>query len=222
MNGSKATALAEWAHRTGHGLTRFDYSGHGRSDGKFIDGTIGQWIKDALYILDNHTTGKKILVGSSMGGWIALHLALLRPERIAGLVGIASAPDFTEELIWNCISEGAREKLLKDGVFYEPPQYDDQPTPFTKQLIEDGRKHLLLTRETLPIICPIRLIHGMNDVDVPCELSRRILEKVESKNVQLHLVKDGDHRLSRPQDIQMIIGAVEELTTKEMFHMEHF
>ncbi|TAH37842.1 MAG: alpha/beta hydrolase [Alphaproteobacteria bacterium] len=211
MNGSKATALAEWAQKTGHGLTRFDYSGHGQSDGKFIDGTIGQWIKDALYILDNHTVGKKILVGSSMGGWITLHLALLRPERVAGLVGIASAPDFTEELIWNVISEGAREKLLKDGVFYEPPKYDTEPTPFTKQLIEDGRKHLLLARETLPVACPVRLIHGMNDVDVPWEFSRRISEKVESDNVQIHLIKDGDHRLSRPQDIDWIFKSIEDI-----------
>ncbi len=211
MNGSKAAALSQWADAKNCGYTRFDYSGHGQSDGKFIDGTIGQWIKDALYILDNHTAGKQILVGSSMGGWIALHLALLRPDKIAGLVGIASAPDFTEELIWNIISEGTREKLSRDGVFYEPPKYDEHPTPITKQLIEDGRKHLLLNRKTLPIACPIRLIHGMNDADVNWDFSQRILKMVETQDVQLRLIKDGDHRLSREQDIRAIETAIQEL-----------
>jgi pimeloyl-ACP methyl ester carboxylesterase len=211
MTGSKAAALSQWADQRDCNYTRFDYSGHGQSEGKFEGGTIGQWIKDALYILDNHTTGSQIVAGSSMGGWIALHLALLRPEKVTGLLGIASAPDFTEELIWNVISENTREKLMRDGVFYEPPKYDSEPTPMTKQLIEDGRKHLLLNRETLPITCPIRLIHGMGDKDVPWEFSQRILKKAQSENISLHLIKDGDHRLSRDQDIKSILALADDL-----------
>lgn len=211
MTGSKASALHDWAEKNGYAYLRFDYSGHGQSDGKFTDGSIGQWLKDALYMLDQHTTGKQILVGSSMSGWIMLHVAMLRPERVAGLVGIASAPDFTEELIWNVISENTRDKLMKDGLFYEPPVYDSEPTPITRHLIEDGRKYLLLERDSLPIRCPVRLIHGVNDVDVPCHYSQKILEKIDSDDVQLTFIKDGDHRLSRPQDIEMIKNTLESL-----------
>jgi pimeloyl-ACP methyl ester carboxylesterase len=216
-NGGKATAIAAWAREKGYGMTRFDYSGHGESDGQFIDGTIGDWLSDALAIFDTQTTGKQILVGSSMGGWIALHIALMRPERVHGIVGIATAVDFTEELIWNILPESAKQKLQMDGAIYKPSDYSPSPTPFTLKLILDGRNHLLFPRKKWPINCPIRLIHGQMDTDVPWEFSSRILSHAASADVHLHLIPDGDHRLSRREDIDIIIDFVKSMITYMVF-----
>ena len=209
MTGDKATALDGFAAARGVAMLRFDYSGHGASGGDFLHGTIGAWASDALTAIDRLTTGPLILVGSSMGGWIALLTALTRPDRIAALVGIAAAPDFTERLMWESMAPPERAVLERDGVLYIPSQYGD-PTPITKALIDDGRNHLVLTTP-MKLECPVRLLHGQADPDVPWELSVTIARSVTSSDVELILVKDGDHRLSRPRDLALLcrtIGAL--------------
>lgn len=202
MTGDKATALAAFCTETGIGMLRFDYSGHGASSGDFLHGTIGAWAADALAAIDALTAGKIILVGSSMGGWIALLTAIARPDRIAALVGIAAAPDFTQRLMWDSMAPTERATLQRDGVLYVPSQYGD-PTPITQALIQDGADHLVLTGH-IPIRCPIRLLHGQADPDVPWELSLRIAEQADTPDVRIILVKDGDHRLSRPADLVLL------------------
>jgi pimeloyl-ACP methyl ester carboxylesterase len=202
MTGDKATALAEFCTAGGHAMLRFDYSGHGASGGRFEDGTIGRWTDDALAAIDRLTEGKLVLVGSSMGGWIALLAALARPDRTAALVGIAAAPDFTETLMWQAMTAGQRATLMRDGVLPRPSEYGE-PYPITRALIEDGRTRLLL-HAPIALDCPVRLLHGQDDPDVPCELSLRIAERVTGRDVQVILVKDGDHRLSRPQDLALL------------------
>ena len=209
MTGDKATALSVFCAERGSAMLRFDYSGHGASSGDFMLGTIGAWAADALAAIDALTTGKIILVGSSMGGWIALLTAIARPDRIAALVGIAAAPDFTQRLMWDSMTPPQRATLQRDGVLYAPSQYGD-PTPITRALIEDGANHLLLTGP-IPIGCPIRLMHGQADPDVPWELALRIAEQAETTDVRVILVKDGDHRLSRPADLALLrqtVGAL--------------
>ena len=202
MTGDKATGLARFCTERGIGMLRFDYSGHGASSGDFLDGTIGAWEADALAAIDTLTTGELILVGSSMGGWIALLTALARPERVAGLIGIAAAPDFTQRLMWDSMMPSERATLERDGVLYVPSQYGE-PTPITLKLIKDGASHLVLTGR-MSINCPVRLLHGQADPDVPWQLALRIAEQVESSDVQVVLVKDGDHRLSRPSDLALL------------------
>jgi pimeloyl-ACP methyl ester carboxylesterase len=202
MTGDKATALAAFCAANGIGMLRFDYSGHGASSGAFTEGTIGGWAGDALAAIDALTTGKLILVGSSMGGWIALLTAVARPDRVAALVGIAAAPDFTQRLMWDSMAPTERVTLQRDGILHVPSQYGE-PTPITLKLIEDGANHLLLGGP-IPIICPVRLLHGQADPDVPWELALRIAERIESPDTRVILVKDGDHRLSRPQDLTLL------------------
>jgi pimeloyl-ACP methyl ester carboxylesterase len=202
MTGDKATAVQALCQARGHASLLLDYSGHGASGGRFEDGTIGAWTRDALAVIDRVAPGPVVLVGSSMGGWIALLAALARRDRIAALVGIAAAPDFTEDLLWQALSFEQRETLMDRGVIHVPSEYGD-PTPFTRALIEDGRDHLLLTGP-IALDCPIRLLHGQRDPDVPWELALRIAEEVTSPDVQVTLVKDGDHRLSRPQDLALL------------------
>jgi pimeloyl-ACP methyl ester carboxylesterase len=209
MTGDKATALAAFCADRGIGMLRFDYSGHGASTGAFTDGTIGAWAADALAAIDALTTGKLILVGSSMGGWIALLTVLARHDRIAALVGIAAAPDFTQRLMWDSMAPTERARLQRDGVLYVPSRYGE-PTPITLKLIEDGANHLLLDGP-IPINCPVRLLHGQADPDVPWELALRIADRIESSNTRIILVKDGDHRLSRPQDLTLLRQTVVEL-----------
>jgi pimeloyl-ACP methyl ester carboxylesterase len=209
MAGEKATTLAAFCAARGQAMLRFDYSGHGASDGAFEDGTIGAWAADALAAIDALTEGKLVLVGSSMGGWIALLTALARPARIAGLVGIAAAPDFTETLMWAAMAPAERATLLRDGVLRVPSQYGE-PYAITRALIEDGRNRLVLNWP-IAIDCPIRLLHGQRDPDVPWETALRIAERVTSEDVRITLVKDGDHRLSRAQDLallQQVLGAL--------------
>ena len=175
MTGTKATFLDEFCAARGLGYTRFDYSGHGASSGRFEDGTIGRWAEDAIAIIDRATEGPLILVGSSMGGWIMLLAALARPDRIAGLVGLAPAPDFTEALIWNRLADEERDRLIQAGRLEMPSEYSEEPTILTRALIEEGRRHLLLSAP-IGIRCPVRLLHGMADPDVPYRLSLELAE----------------------------------------------
>jgi pimeloyl-ACP methyl ester carboxylesterase len=212
MGGSKALALEAWAKERGIAFTRFDYQGHGASSGRFIDGTIGQWADDAQAVLERVCKGPTVVVGSSMGGWIALLLARRRPDLLAGLVGVAAAPDFTQELMWDLFDDAARRAIMQQGVWMRPsdyPEYDAQP--ITRALIEDGRKHLIMAAPH-PYAGPVRLLHGQCDPDVPWELSLRVAHHIASTDVQTTFIKDGDHRLSRPEDLALLCAAVAELT----------
>ncbi|HEY6441388.1 MAG TPA: alpha/beta hydrolase [Acetobacteraceae bacterium] len=213
MTGEKATALAAFCAERGQAMLRFDYSGHGTSSGRFEDGTISRWTDDALAMIDRQTDGPLILVGSSMGGWIALLAALVRPGRVAALVGIAAAPDFTEALMWPAMTLEQRDTLERDGVVHRPSQYGE-PTPITRALIEDGRARLVLTGR-IQLDCPVRLLHGQNDPDVPWRMALRIAERVSSNDVQVILVKDGDHRLSRPQDLSLLCRTLAALLSQD-------
>lgn len=206
MTGGKAVALRDWCAAEGRAMLRLDYSGSGASGGVFTDGTIGTWAEDARRVVTALTEGPIVLAGSSMGGWIALLVALAMPERVAALVGIAAAPDFTEDLLWAALPPGARERLLGDGVLYVPSAYGE-PTPITRALIEDGRRHLLLGGE-IALDCPVRLLHGQRDPDVPWETSLRLAGRLRSADVQVVLVKDGDHRLSREGDLALLVRIV--------------
>lgn len=210
MSGAKASALAAHCRAAGRTYLRFDYFGHGASSGRFADGAIGRWIADALLAFDRLTEGPQILVGSSMGGWIMLHLALARPQRVAGLLGIAAAPDFTEVLIWNRLTVAQRKSLMRDSVYYETSEYAPEPTPVTLGLIEDGRRHLVLGRP-IPIHCPVRLLHGMRDTDVPWMTSARLAERLLATEVKVSLIKDGDHRLSRESDLRRLCAALDDV-----------
>jgi len=202
MDGGKALELEALCRDRGRAFVRFDMFGHGKSDGDFPDGSISRWAEDAITVLDELTEGPQVLVGSSMGGWVMLRTALARPERIAGLMGIAAAPDFTEDLMWANFSEEARTEVMTKGSIALPSDYDE-PYIISKGLIEDGRTNLLL-RDEIPLSMPMRLVHGMADEDVPFETSNRIAQRVESKAVHVILVKDGDHRLSRPEDLKLL------------------
>ena len=202
MNGEKATALAAFCAARGQALLRFDYSGHGASGGQFEAGTIGHWAQDALTVLDRLTAGQVILVGSSMGGWLALLTALRRPERVAAIVGVAAAPDFTEKLMWDAMTFEERARVMRDGMLQIPGKYGE-PTTITRALIDDGRKHLLLDNPIL-LDCKVRLLHGQADPDVPWEMALRTAEQLTAQDVEITLVKDGDHRLSRPRDLALL------------------
>jgi len=210
MTGTKAVALEAWAQRTGRSYLRFDYLGHGQSSGRFEDGTIGRWLDDALAVIDSETTGRLVLVGSSMGGWLSLLVALKRTERLAGLVLIAAAPDFTERMLLKGLSAEDREILQREGRLERPSQYSPEPSVFTWQLIEEGRNHLVLDKR-LALPCPVRLLHGQSDPDVPWEYSLQIARHLEAPDVVTTFVKGGDHRLSTPADIARLIATVEEL-----------
>ena len=210
MTGTKAMAIESYARNRGQAFLRFDYQGHGQSSGEFSDGTISTWLSDSLSVLDAQTEGPQILIGSSMGGWLTLLTALKRPERIKALIGIASAPDFTEDLMWDKFDELTKNALLKEGIYYEPTEYDEQPYTITLPLIEDGRTHLVL-RERLGINVPIRLLHGMSDSDVPYEVSLKLAEHVVSDDVEVILIKDGDHRLSTSKDLIILTAQIEKL-----------
>lgn len=207
MTGSKASALEDHCRAAGYGFLRFDYTGHGRSTGRFEDGTIGQWTADALFAIDRLTEGPQILIGSSMGGWIMLNVALARSERIAGLIGIAAAPDFTEELFWRRASTGERERLARDGVWYPP---EEEGLPITARLIAEARRHLRMLAP-IPIRCPVRLLQGMNDASVPWQTASRLAGNLVSDDVVVSLVKSGDHRLSTPDDLARLTTTLDAL-----------
>lgn len=210
MTGIKATALEAWAKETGRAFVRFDYQGHGASGGEWEQGSIGQWRDDALAVLDRLTEGPQILVGSSMGGWIALLVALARPERVAGLLGIAPAPDFTERMIRSRLGPDQLAALERDGRFIAPSAYDPAGYPITRHLLEEARAHLLLPGP-IPITCPVRLLHGQRDPDIPWRTSLELAEALVGEDVRVVLVKDGDHRLSRDQDIALMLRLAGEL-----------
>jgi pimeloyl-ACP methyl ester carboxylesterase len=211
MTGTKATALEEYCRKEGRAFLRFDYFGHGQSSGKFEEGTIGRWRGDALAVLDELTEGPQILVGSSMGGWIALLLALARPERLRGLVLIAAAPDFTDKMMWANFSEAERETLRRDGILYQPSGYGPAPYAISLNLIEEGRRHNLLDGP-IQVSCPVRLFQGMRDRDVPFEWALKIVDRLAASDVVLSLVKEGDHRLSAPADLARLFQAVNDLS----------
>jgi len=207
MSGAKATALAEWATRVGRGSLLFDYAGCGESGGEFEAQSFRDWLGDALYMIDHVVPeGPILLVGSSMGGWLALHLAIARPLRIVGLVGIAAAPDFTD---WGFTPE-QKMAIARDGRLEEPNPYGPAPTVTTRAFFESAEAHRLLHVE-IPIDCPVRLLHGMRDTDVPPQYAAELMGKLRSADVQTILVKSGDHRLSRDQDIDLLLETVANL-----------
>lgn len=211
MTGTKATTLEAHCRARGQAFVRFDYFGHGASSGQFRDGTIGRWRDDALRVIDDLTSGPLVLVGSSMGGWIALLAAIARPDRVRGFVGLAAAPDFTRELMLPTLTPGERDALQTKGFFEQPTAYGAEPYVITRALLEEGDRHLVLDRP-VPVQCPVRLIHGDQDPDVPWELSVRLMGRLMSENVTLTVVKGGDHRLSTPSDLARICAAVDELS----------
>lgn len=212
MTGVKALALEGWAIAHGHGFVRFDYHAHGASGGDWADGSIGRWYADALAVLDHVTDGPQILVGSSMGGWIALLLALARPDRVAGLVGVAAAADFTERLIRPRLTNDQQASLSRDGYFIAPSAYDPAGYMITAHLLDEARAHLLLPGP-IGVRCPVRLLHGQLDADIPWQTCLDLAAALDSLDVRVTLVKDGDHRLSRDQDIGLLLDQVAGLVT---------
>lgn len=207
MEGTKALALQDWAEREGRTFLRFDYSGHGQSSGAFAEGAIGDWFEDARAVL-SLVPGPVVLVGSSMGGWVSLLLARAMPERIAGLVGIAAAPDFTEDLMWAGFTESQRAEVMA-GALALPSEYGDAMV-ITRRLIEEGRDRLVL-RAPLPLPFPVRLLQGTADADVPQEVALRLLAHADADDIRLTLVKGADHRFSDPDCLSLMIAAVEDV-----------
>lgn len=210
MAGMKARALEAHCATSGRAFTRFDYRGHGESGGAFVDGTVGDWLDDTLAVLDELTVHPVVLVGSSMGAWIALLAALARPARVKGLVLVAPAIDFTEALIWERLPEIHRRTLVRDGIWLRQSDYVDEPDQITLRLIEEGRNHLLLGRP-IPFDGPVRILHGMRDETVPWAFAARTAEALTSADVTVTLVKDGDHRLSDSENLSRLTGAVDEV-----------
>jgi pimeloyl-ACP methyl ester carboxylesterase len=217
MAGTKALALDAWAAQHGRACVRFDYSGHGESGGSFVDGTIGRWLEESVAIFRQFCHGPQVVIGSSMGGWMALLLAREIAKdpggnaSLAGLVLIAPAPDFTEELMWKGFSPEARAEIETKGVWLRPSQYGDgTPYPITRTLIEEGRNHLLLGGG-IDVGCPVRILQGAQDPDVPWKHAFALAHRLPADDVVLTVIQDGDHRLSRPQDIARIIAAVAEI-----------
>ncbi len=211
MQGTKAVHLQSFAREMGRAFLRFDYSGHGQSSGAFEEGCIGEWAEDAMAAIEALTEGPQVLVGSSMGGWIALLVARSMPERVAGLVGIAAAPDFTEDSMWAGFSDDQRAALLRDGRVELPSEYDDGPYVVTRKLIEDGRLNLVL-RASLELRRPVRLLQGTADADVDMSVALRLLDHLQSPDARLLLVKGADHRFSTPECLAMIETAVADIT----------
>jgi pimeloyl-ACP methyl ester carboxylesterase len=210
MTGAKALFLEDYCRLHERAFVRFDYFGHGRSSGDSALGTIGRYRDDTIAIIDSLTQGPQVLVGSSMGGWIMLLAALARPDRIAGLVGIASAPDFTEEVLWPRLSPTQRRELEMAGSVTLPSLYDRRGYLYTRAAIEDGREHLL-TRRDIPLDMPVRLLHGLKDDAVPWQTSLRLAERLASADVEVTLIKDGDHRLSTDADLAKLARALDGL-----------
>ncbi|WP_338694160.1 alpha/beta hydrolase [Bradyrhizobium sp. 26S5] len=218
MTGTKAIALDAWAAEHGRGSVRFDYSGHGESAGDFADGTIGRWLEESVAVFSQFCSGPQVVIGSSMGGWMALLLAREIAKRgnaggsgcawLAGLVLIAPAPDFTEELMWKAFPPEIRAEIETKGLWLRPSDYGDgSPYPITRNLIEEGRNHLLLGSK-IDVGCPVRILQGAQDPDVPWKHAFALVHRLPAEDVVLTMIQDGDHRLSRPQDIARIIAAV--------------
>ena len=210
MESTKATVLAEWAAKESIQYTRFDYFAHGKTGGDFKEFTIGRALADTLEIIDHVTTGKQILVGSSMGGWVALLAALERKERVKALVGIAAAPDFTERMFYKDMTAEQRAEMQENGLIWVHSDYYQNDYPLTMKLIEDGKKHLLM-QDRIPLEMPISLLHGQADDVVPWEHSLAIAQKLNSRDVTTTFIKDGDHRLNRPEDTAVLIELVQRI-----------
>lgn len=213
MRSTKPSFLDQYAAKVGRGFVRFDYSGHGESEGSFEDGTVGAWLEEALAVIRTESTGPQILVGSSMGGWLALLCARAFAQtgelnRIAGLVLIAPAVDMTQALIFEKLPPDLRAKIETEGCCMIPSAYSDSPYKITRGLIEEGRRHLLF-EGTLRTHCPVHILQGMNDADVPWQHAMALVEHLAGDPVVLTLVKDADHRLSRPSDLTLITQAIE-------------
>jgi pimeloyl-ACP methyl ester carboxylesterase len=211
--GTKALALETWARTQGLAFLRFDYSGHGQSGGDFLDGSIGDWLEDARAAIMGLTTGPQILVGSSMGGWIALLLARAMPEKVTGLVTIAAAPDFTEDGMWEEFSDAQKAELMEEGRVELPSDYSDEPYVITRRLIEDGRDHLVL-REPLNLPFPVRFLQGTADADVPVAVATRLIDHVTGPDIRLTLVKGADHRFSTPECLKLIELSVQKVALR--------
>ncbi len=216
MRGTKAVALDAWAARNGRAMVRFDYSGHGESGGSFTDGTIGRWLEESTAVFRCCCEGPQVAIGSSMGGWIALLLARALTRQadaggptLAGLVLIAPAVDFTEELMWKRFPADVKRAIEDTGAWLRPSAYGEEPYPITRGLVEDGRNHLLLGG-MIETGCPVRILQGVQDPDVPWQHAIELTSRFARDDVVLTLVKDGDHRLSRPEDIERLIAAVAE------------
>ncbi len=222
MAGTKAVALDRWAAARRRNCVRFDYSGHGESGGKFTDGTISRWLEECIAVFDAYCDGPQVVVGSSMGAWLGLLLARELHRRqssgaasLAALVLVAPAVDFTEELMWKRFSKEVKRKLKTDGVWERPSRYSDAPYPITSVLIEDGRRHLLLGG-LIETRCPVRILQGVADPDVPWGHAVELVSRLAHDDVVLSLIKDGDHRLSRPEDIERLIAVVSEFCDGEV------
>lgn len=214
MDGGKALALEQWCRESGRAFLRFDLFGHGESSGAVEDGTIGRWADDAEAVIGQLTEGPQILVGSSLGGWIALLAALRLRPRIAGLVGVAAAPDFTEDLMWAEFTAEQKRQMLEQGHVVQENCYEpENPWIIPRRLIEDGRSHLLL-RDAINLYCPVRLIQGQKDADVPWKTALKLADCLAADDVEITLVKDGDHRLSRDQDLARLVRVVATLVER--------
>jgi len=214
MKGTKAEALDRWADLEGRACVRFDYSGHGESGGAFTDGTISRWLEESLAVYVAFARGPQVVIGSSMGGWLALLLARALCERqgaapIAGMVLIAPAVDFTEELMWKQFPDSTKREIEQKGIWMRPSEYGVDPYPITRGLIEDGRKHLLLGG-LIETRCPVHILQGVQDPDVPWRHAVELVSRFSRDDIVITLIKDGDHRLSRPEDIERLIAAIKE------------
>ncbi|MEP1444193.1 MAG: alpha/beta hydrolase [Hyphomicrobiales bacterium] len=211
MQGQKAQAIAKWAKARGQACTLMDYSGHGLSSGAFEDGTISDWLEEATYVFDNKTSGPQIIVGSSMGGWLALLLAARMKGRVGGLVLIAPAWDMSEKLMWERFPAELQKTVMEEGFYNRPSSYGDGDYKITRQLIEDGRKHLI-GDTPLHLGCPVHILHGRQDADVPWEHGHALINLLPHDDVNFTLVPDGDHRLSRDEDIVLLEQAIKKLS----------
>jgi len=210
MTGTKALYLEDYCHRRGQGYLRFDYFGHGASSGEAALGTIGRWAEDAIAVLDSLTEGPQVLVGSSMGGWIMLLAALARPSRVHALVGIAAAPDFSEDLDWPRLDPAQQRQLRENRAVTLPSEYDPAGYTYPLSLFEDSKRHLVM-RRMIVLECPVRLLHGMSDASVPWQTSLSLAKRLASRDIAVTLVKDGDHRLSREADLERLGRTLDEL-----------
>lgn len=213
MIGTKAEALDQWACKAGHSCLRHDYSGHGQSGGEFVTGTISRWLEESIAVFEHFSSGPQILVGSSMGGWVAIRMAqelakLGKSERIAGLLLLAPAPDFTHELMLPELTAQMKQDLETKGYMEEPSEYSDEPNIFTKALFDDGETNRVMTGP-IETGCPVHILQGMQDKDVPYAHAMKLCEFLPSENVTMTLIKDGDHRLSREPDIALLLRSVE-------------
>ena len=213
MEGSKALAVAQWADTAGVGIIRFDYSGHGQSSGALLDGTIGDWKDDCLSVIDQLTRRPLIIIGSSLGGWLMMLVARVRSERLQGLIGIAAAPDFTQRLIWDTLTPAQRISMQKDGQIALPNPYAPEDVIYPYQLITEARNHLVLESKTV-LNCPVRLLHGEQDEEVPPDTANQIRQSIESPDIEVIFKPNAGHRFSAPDEIDLLLSCLDEMVTK--------